>query len=86
MAGVTQLHPKKDDKHEPFFRELVNLCKKHGVHIQRGGQVFFVQGRADKISARFLLHTVDEKEAALETLQHDPKQLGYQVITVEGGG
>lgn len=85
MAGVTKLHPEKDE-HEAFFSDLVTLCKKHGVHIQRGGQVFFVKGRADKILARFLLHTVDEKEAALETLQHDPKKLGYQIITVKGNG
>ena len=87
MSGkVTQLpvkKPKAEDEHEAFFRALLLLCREHGVDIARGGQVqFMVKETGMHMKARYLLHTVDSHEVAIERLEHDPKQIGYQVITV----
>jgi len=89
MGDVTKLPVKKtsgseDEIDEAFFIGLLKLCREYGVNIQRGGQVQFMTGSGPhpKMVARYLLHTVDAREVAVEKLEHDPKTGGYQVITV----
>lgn len=79
----TELHERE------FFKALLRLCREYGVDIQRGGQVLFMEKGSGKpgvqwpgLYARYLLHTVDSNEVAVEQLNVNPKTGGYRVITV----
>lgn len=97
MGDVTKLPVKvrgkkpsdSEEEQREFFKALLRLCREYGVDIQRGGQVLFMEKGSGKpgvqwpgLYARYLLHTVDSNEVAVETLNIDPKTGGYRVITV----